>query len=265
MRYDVFLCHASEDKASFVGPLADALVEEGLDVWYDDFTLEMGDSLRGAIDRGLAQSTFGVVVLSPAFFAKQWPQKELDALFAKETASDEKVILPVWHELGQKDVEALSPLIAGTVASKSANGIPRVVADIVKVIDASGRNDPAGGYRRVYQGRKLSWSDIQKNAAGGISLQRFIDCEISGPAVLLIGDNIQWIGIQFGLEQVWPIDRTRGYFGVIPVDDCRFERCAFLQTGLAMHSAAALEMLRQVGADARDRRRIMGPFLVGGP
>jgi hypothetical protein len=59
---------------------AHALREAHLDVWYDEFTLELGDSLRREIDRGLATSQFGIVVLSPAFFAKRWTNYELDGL-----------------------------------------------------------------------------------------------------------------------------------------------------------------------------------------
>ena len=80
MLYDVFICHASEDKDDFVRPLAEALRNEHVEVWYDEFSLSLGDSIRRTIDKGLRQSRFGVVVLSNAFFAKQWPQYELDGL-----------------------------------------------------------------------------------------------------------------------------------------------------------------------------------------
>ena len=78
MLYDLFICHASEDKAGFVLPLADALRGQHVEVWYDEFSLKLGDSIRQSLDRGLKQSRFGIVVLSKAFFDKQWPQYELD-------------------------------------------------------------------------------------------------------------------------------------------------------------------------------------------
>jgi hypothetical protein len=74
MLFDLFICHASEDKKSFVRPLAKALREQNVEVWFDEFSLKIGDSIRRSLDRGLSQSRFGVVVLSKAFFAKQWPQ-----------------------------------------------------------------------------------------------------------------------------------------------------------------------------------------------
>jgi len=69
---DVFICHASEDKDAIARPLAEALRERGHVVWFDEFELEIGDSLRQEIDRGLARSRFGVVILSPSFFEKKW-------------------------------------------------------------------------------------------------------------------------------------------------------------------------------------------------
>jgi hypothetical protein len=56
MLYDLFICHASEDKASFVRPLAEALRRQRVEVWYDEFTLRLGDSIRRALDKGLRQS-----------------------------------------------------------------------------------------------------------------------------------------------------------------------------------------------------------------
>ena len=92
-KWDVFICHASEDKPAFVAPLAKALGESGLSVWYDDRTLRMGDSLRQKIDEGLANARYGIVVLSKPFFEKKWTQHELDGLMSREIVGT-KVILP---------------------------------------------------------------------------------------------------------------------------------------------------------------------------
>lgn len=65
--YDVFICHASEDKEAFVRELAEAL-SKYLRVWYDEFSLSLGDSLRRKIDYGISHSRYGIVVLSEDFF-----------------------------------------------------------------------------------------------------------------------------------------------------------------------------------------------------
>lgn len=138
MLYDVFICHASEDKEAFVRPLADALINRHVEVWYDEFALSLGDSIRRAIDRGLAQSRFGVVVLSPDFFAKNWPQYELDGLLGKEMAGKDKVILPVWHNVTHDVVALYSPALAERYAARSSCGLSSVADEILKVVRPQG-------------------------------------------------------------------------------------------------------------------------------
>jgi TIR domain len=128
-RWDVFISHASEDKESFVRPLATALERTGLRVWFDETALTVGDSLRRNIDEGLANSRYGIVVLSANFFAKPWPQQELDGLVSKEI-SGIKVILPIWHNIDFDGVRTRSPLLAGRLAAKSSDGIEKVVSDV---------------------------------------------------------------------------------------------------------------------------------------
>jgi hypothetical protein len=131
--WDVFICHASEDKDSFVRPLAEALRAEGLRVWYDEFTLRVGDGLRRSIDKGLASSKFGAVVISPSFFAKEWPQRELDGLVAKEIG-ERRIILPVWHNVSLEDVREHSITLADRIAANSAEGIRSVVTKLLLAI-----------------------------------------------------------------------------------------------------------------------------------
>jgi len=127
----LFLSHASEDKDDFVRPLRDRLDEEGFNVWYDEEALIVGQSLLGQISAGLKSADYGIVVLSPHFFAKKWTQAELDGLFTLETA-ERKIIIPVWHNLSEADVAGYSPIIAARKACVSSQGLDRVVADIVK-------------------------------------------------------------------------------------------------------------------------------------
>jgi TIR domain len=124
---DLFLSHASEDKDAIARPLYNALTAAGVSVWFDEAVLELGDSLRRKIDEGLARSRYGIVILSLSFFSKHWPQKELDGLVARETASGEKAILPIWHDVDQKAVTAYSPTLADRVAGRSAEGVAALV------------------------------------------------------------------------------------------------------------------------------------------
>ncbi len=127
--YDLFISHASEDKEGFVRELVDLLVERGLHVWFDEAELQVGDSLVSAIDNGLSRSRFGVVILSRAFFGKQWPRAELDALATRELSGDGRVVvLPIWLDVGREDVAAYSPLLANKLALRSSEGV-QAIAD----------------------------------------------------------------------------------------------------------------------------------------
>jgi hypothetical protein len=116
-QYHAFISYASEDR-DFVDPLARTLASSGLRIWFDQFELAVGDSLRKSIDRGLTVSRYGIVVLSKSFFAKEWPQYELSGLLAREM-DGRKVILPVWRDLSREDVLAFSPSLADKLALAS--------------------------------------------------------------------------------------------------------------------------------------------------
>jgi hypothetical protein len=147
--WDVFISHASEDKVEVARPLANVLSTKGMKVWLDEAELYVGDSLRAKIDEGLAQSQFGIVILSPSFFSKHWPQAELDGLAARE-AHGEKRILPVWHKLSFDEVCKHSPLLAGKLAAQTKDVI-RVVAD--QIVKAAHRTMKRRADAPIFDGR----------------------------------------------------------------------------------------------------------------
>lgn len=120
--YDVFVSHACEDKEDFVDEFVDELKKQGLKVWYDTNKLKWGDSMREKIDKGLAKSKYGVVVLSPNYIAehKYWTKAELNGLFQVESVNG-KVILPIWHNLTKKQIVEYSPIIADRKAMTTAS------------------------------------------------------------------------------------------------------------------------------------------------
>jgi TIR domain/Sulfatase-modifying factor enzyme 1 len=132
MQWDVFISHASEDK-DIARNLAYRLEDSGLQVWFDSFQLNTGDSLRGKIDEGLAASEYGVVILSQAFFAKKWPQRELNGLLSREEEG-RKIILPVWHGITASDIRKYSPILADKLAPSTAEGISTVTQSILSAI-----------------------------------------------------------------------------------------------------------------------------------
>ena len=132
MLYDAFICHASEDKEDFVRPLSELLASHHLEIWYDEFSLSVGDGLRRTIDAGLAKSRFGIVVLSPHFFKKGWAQRELDGLVARQISEERRLILPIWHNLGAKEILNYSPPLADIIALHSSKGVQAICSELVR-------------------------------------------------------------------------------------------------------------------------------------
>ncbi|HQI45786.1 MAG TPA: toll/interleukin-1 receptor domain-containing protein, partial [Bacteroidales bacterium] len=136
-KYDVFISHASEDKDEVVRPLAFALQTVGLNVWYDEFEMKIGDSLRRKIDKGLANSRFGIVVLSKDFIKKGWTNYELDGIITK-AVTGEQIILPIWHNITKKEVIEFSPSLADKLArNTSAFTVEEIAKEIAEVINNS--------------------------------------------------------------------------------------------------------------------------------
>ena len=135
--YDVFISHATEDKDAVVRPLAHALRDGGLAVWYDEFELKIGDSLRRKIDMGLSKSRFGVIVLSRSFFGKGWTNYELDGLVTR-SISGEQILLPIWHEITKQElIEYSASLVDKVARSTGTHTIQEIAAEIIDVINES--------------------------------------------------------------------------------------------------------------------------------
>ena len=135
--FDVFISHASEDKDSIVRSLAAELANQGLKVWYDEFTLRIGDSLRQKIDKGLAKSRVGLVVLSPSFVAKGWTNYELDGIVTR-AVSGEQILLPIWHNITKQEVINFSPSLADKVARSTAtHTVKEIAVEIAALLQES--------------------------------------------------------------------------------------------------------------------------------
>lgn len=136
---DVFISHATEDKA-YVEPLVKALEAAGIAVWFDKSSLEWGDDLRTAIDRGLRNCRYGIVLFSKAFLGKKkWTEYELNSLFAREQSGN-KLILPIWHGITRDDLIQYSPAFADRIAKlSSADGYTDIVGSLLAML---GRERP---------------------------------------------------------------------------------------------------------------------------
>lgn len=125
--WDVFISHASEDKKSIVRELAEVLEKLKVKVWYDEFSLSVGDSLSASIDEGLIKSNFGIVIISKSFLEKKWTDYEYRSLLSKEEKG-KKVILPVWHNITQREVKEFSLYLSDKIALDTSIMPAKVIA-----------------------------------------------------------------------------------------------------------------------------------------
>jgi hypothetical protein len=132
--FDVFLVYASEDKADVARPLAAELQQRGLRVWFDESELRIGDNLQHRIDDGLRRAKAAVPVISPAFFSKSWPQRELDAFLTREAEESALLILPVWYKVSAEDVARYSPVMANRLSASTTAGIPAVADQLTRAL-----------------------------------------------------------------------------------------------------------------------------------
>jgi len=136
MKTKLFISYASEDKETVAKPIALTLINHGYSVWYDEYSLKVGDSLFSAIDKGLLECNYGIVILSKYFFNKGWTKHELRGLVSREIESETKFILPIWHEVSANDVKEFSPTLVDKIALNTNQGIENVVNSIINTIGA---------------------------------------------------------------------------------------------------------------------------------
>lgn len=137
VRPAVFISHDSRDKESLATEIARRLQDPEYPVWYDEFSLNVGDSLRESIERGLKQCRFCILILTPNFLSKGgWPRLEYDAAFTRELLENTNVILPVWHNVSREDVFAYSPTLAARVAVQWSLGVDEVCKKLVRAMRA---------------------------------------------------------------------------------------------------------------------------------
>jgi len=133
-QWDFFIAHVTEDKDEIARPLAERLNSRGLMAWYVDYSLKQSSNLRESIDYGLAHSRFGIVIISSHFLEKRWPQEELDDLATREV-NGRKVILPVWHGIGFREIHEHSPVLADRAAISTDRGLDYVVQRMLKAAE----------------------------------------------------------------------------------------------------------------------------------
>lgn len=196
--WDVFVSHASEDKDSIARPLASELQGRGLKVWFDEFELTTGDSLRQSIEHGMSNSHHGIVIASSVFFQKYWTNNELDGFFAREDAEQRQLLLPVWHGIEKEEVVKTVPMLAGRYGSNSKTPISELAVELIGAIrkkapqTISAARGPVVALvpeLRSAAGKDISLElhNVSKIHAVNVTLE---PREVNSPGVPLTGDGV---------------------------------------------------------------------------
>jgi hypothetical protein len=130
-----FISHDSRDKADIARPLAISLQKKLCPVWFDEFSLKVGDSLREKIEEGIRQCARCILILSPNFLSNQgWTKKEFTGIFTREILEKRSVVLPVWCGVTAKDVFEYSPSLADVKGIDWSLGVDSVSHTLYSVL-----------------------------------------------------------------------------------------------------------------------------------
>lgn len=127
-----FISHDSRDKESIAKPLVDELLRfPGCTVWYDEYSLKLGDSLRESIEAGLKECKKCVLLLSKNFLSNNgWTKAEFNSVFTRELIEQQNVVLPIWCGVTRDEIYSYSPSLANRVAENWNKGAVEVAQKI---------------------------------------------------------------------------------------------------------------------------------------
>jgi hypothetical protein len=131
-QYDVFISYATEDVV-FASEIAGALKARGLRVWIATIEMDVGEKISDSIERGLVDSTFGILLISKAYLTKPWTGFEMDILLHTSIEKNKK-LLQIWHNVSKEDVERRHPGLINILAVPSNIGFPNLIAKLMQAM-----------------------------------------------------------------------------------------------------------------------------------
>lgn len=114
-----FISHDSRDKEIIAKKLSSSLSSRLCTVWYDEYSLKIGDSLRESIEKGIKEASKCILILTPNYLNNEgWTKTEFNSIFTRERIFNERIILPIWYQVTKEQIFDYSPSLADTVALK---------------------------------------------------------------------------------------------------------------------------------------------------
>lgn len=134
-----FISHDSRDKDAVARPIAVGLQKLMCPVWFDEFSLRVGDSLRESIEKGLRECRRCILVLSPSFLANTgWTKVEFNSIFTREIVEQQKLVLPIWYGVERSQVFEYSPSLADRVGLDWSLGEVEIIRRLHRVLTDPG-------------------------------------------------------------------------------------------------------------------------------
>lgn len=135
LKPQAFICHDSRDKESFARPLADRLSRSGIVLWFDEYSLKVGDPLRESVERGIKTCGRCIVIISKQFLANNgWTKREFNSVFTREVLESANLILPVWHDVSAEEVYEYSPQLLDRIAANTKDGMEVVSRKLIETL-----------------------------------------------------------------------------------------------------------------------------------
>ncbi|WP_055412195.1 toll/interleukin-1 receptor domain-containing protein [Nonlabens sp. YIK11] len=112
-----FISHDSRDKENIAKPIVNLLIRQACTVWFDEYSLQVGDSLRESIEKGIKEAKKCILIITPNFLNNSgWTKAEFNSVFTKDILKNDRSILPIWYNVSKEEVYEYSPILLDTVA-----------------------------------------------------------------------------------------------------------------------------------------------------
>lgn len=112
-----FVSHDSRDKELIAKPIVHELMKLACPVWFDEYSFNIGDSLRESIEKGIKDAKKCILIITPNFLNNSgWTKAEFNSVITKDILKKNRSILPIWCGVTQEEVYEYSPMLLDTVA-----------------------------------------------------------------------------------------------------------------------------------------------------
>jgi hypothetical protein len=130
-----FISHAKSDGREFAIKLANGLTKLGCPVWFDEYSMTIGDNLLESIEKGLKETDKCIFILTPDFLANEgWCKHEFNTASMKQIFEKKDVILPIWHGVTQEQVYDYSAALYNKLGRPSTIGVDKIAQEISKLL-----------------------------------------------------------------------------------------------------------------------------------